>query len=339
MRSSLKTAVSIVVLLASAFLSFGCSSQDVPQAHKGRMFDKTGALAFWSGGKGFEGPILGPGTYYTGIYPEVRMVQCSQSTVKESLSALTRDGVQFTLDIYIRFSANCDDDKSVEALLSRLSPAGTPPPPAPDKKDNAEHPADAHDADPRLTITSLQAYNTYVRPALGEAVRESVSPIIANDINPKREEIFGKIRERFNDIIGKQNPKLISIFDLNLSNLDFPDAMDKANTERAVQAILKDKAIAERERVTAEIETTQMRRKLAETEGDNEAARIDRIGAALRRNPEYLQFNMQTMMPGIYKEAGERGNLILAAPVPNLMLAPGQGGPKPAAPPPAAPAK
>lgn len=37
-------------------LSLGCNSQDVPQAHKGRMFDKTGAMALWSGGKGFEGP-------------------------------------------------------------------------------------------------------------------------------------------------------------------------------------------------------------------------------------------------------------------------------------------
>jgi len=339
-----RTLTKIVVLmmgLAFALLSFGCSSQDVPQAHKGRMFDKTGALAFYAGGNGFQGPILGPGTYYTGIYPEVRMVECSQRTIKESLSALTKDGVQFTLDIYIRYSANCNDDKAVETLLTQLSPekapaATTPPATDKDKKEDVQH-AESSDADPRLTITARQVYNTYLRSALGEAVRESVSPFIANDINTKREEIFVKIKERFNEIIGKQNPKLIMIFDLNLSNLDFPDAMVKANTERAVQAILKDKAIAERERVTAEIETTGMRRKLAETEGDNEAARIDRIGAALRRNPEYLQFNMQSMMPGIYKEAGERGNMIIAAPVPNLVLTPGQTQ-KPAAAP-AAPAK
>lgn len=336
----MQRASAIVSMGAFVLLTLGCGSEDVPQAHKGRMFDKTGALALFVGGKGFSGPILGPGTYYTGIYPEIRMVDCSQKTVKESLTALTKDGVQFSLDIYIRYSANCDDDKTVEQLLAKLSPEVHPAPPAdPAKKEEQSH-TDTKDTNPSLTITARQVYNTYVRPALGEAVRESVSPFIANEINIKREEIFVKIRDRFNEIINKQTPKLVQIYDLNLSNLDFPDAMVKANTERAVQAIYKDKAIAERERVTAEIETAGMRKKLAENEGDNEAARIDRIGGALRRNPEYLQFNMQGMMIEIYKEAGARGNMVIAAPSPNIMIGPGAAAARAptAAPPPAQPA-
>ncbi len=242
------------------------------------------------------------------------MVDCSQQNPKEQLSALTKDGVQFGMDVYVRYSANCEDDASVTALLSKVAPTEN-----------------------KLVITSQQIYELYVRPALGEAVRVSVSPHNANDINNKREEIYASIDKRFHEIVNKQNPKLVTIYELSLNNMMFPDAMIKANTERAVQGIFKDKAIAERDRVTAEIETTGMRRKLAESEGDNEAARIDRIGAALRRNPEYLQYNMQSMMPGIYKEAGEHGNLVIAAPVPNLMVAPGQGGakPMPPAPPPA----
>ena len=99
------------IALALAALSLiGCSSQDVPPAHKGRMFDKTGGAALWVGGRGFEGPILGPGTYYTGIYPEIRMVECGQRTVKESLTALTKDGVQFSLDVYVSYSAACDEE-------------------------------------------------------------------------------------------------------------------------------------------------------------------------------------------------------------------------------------
>ena len=142
----------------------------------------------------------------------------------------------------------------------------------------------------------------------------------ANDINNKREEIYTSISKRFSEIVGKQNPKLVVIYNMNLNNMNFPDAMIKANTERAVQGIYKDKAIAERERVTAEIETAAMRRKLAENEGDNEAVKIDRVGGVLRRNPEYLQYSMQSMMPDIYKEAGAHGNLIIAAPSPNIML-------------------
>lgn len=291
-----------------AISTVGCNSQDIPQAHKGRMFDKTGALAFYAGGVGFTGPVLGPGTYYTAAYPEIRTVDCSQQNPKEQLSALTRDGVQFGMDIYVQYSANCDNNDAVIALLSKVAPA-----------------------DGKLTITTQQIYDLYIRSALGEAVRESVSPHNANDINNKREEIYASIVKRFGEILGKQSPQLVVVHSMNLNNMNFPDAMIKANTERAVQGIYKDKAIAERERVTAEIETASMRRKLAENEGDNDAVKIDKVGSALRRNPEYLQYNLQSIMPEIYKEAGQHGNLVITAPAPNVLVAPKT----PAAPPPA----
>ncbi len=301
---------SIIAMLGFITLGTGCSSQDIPQAHKGRMFDKTGVLALYAGGKGFDGPVLGPGTYYTGVYPEIRMVDCGQRTIKEPLTALTKDGVQFSLDIYVRFSANCDEEKAVTTLLSKLSPANlAAPPPADPKAPQADSKHDV-DADPieqfpALTITSKQIYATYIRPALGEAVRESVSPYIANDVNGKREEIFDKIKKSFEENLGKKDDtRLVAVFGLNLSNLDFPEAMDKANAERAAQAILKDKAIAEREKVTAEIETAQMRKKLSEAEAQQEVARIDAVGAAYHRNPEYVTIEA-------IHYAGEKGNMIL----------------------------
>ena len=191
------------------------------------------------------------------------MVDCSQQNPKEQLSALTKDGVQFGMDIYVQYSANCDDDASVVALLAKVAPA-----PA-DEKNKAQN---------GLTITTGQIYDLYIRSTFGEAVRESVSPHNANDINNKREEIYATIVKRFNEIINRQSPRLVTIYNMNLNNMNFPAEMIKANTERAVQGIYKDKAIAERERVTAEIETAAMRRKLAENEGDNEAVKIDRVG-------------------------------------------------------------
>lgn len=304
MKSTLRFAT--VALFAA--LSFGCNSQDIPQAHKGRLFDKTGAMALYSGGKGFQGPILGPGTVFTGLYPEVRMVECSQRTLKESMTALTKDGVQFGLDLYVRYSANCDEEKAVVALLEKLAPDGSLNAPT-----NAGDKAPAAHADGNLTITATQIYGTYIRPAIGEAVREIVSPYIANEVNMKREEIFTKIRERFNEIITKQNPKLVVVYDLNLSNLDFPDEMDKANADRAVQSILKDKAIAEREKVTAEIETSQMKKKLAEAEAQQDVARIDAVGAAYHRNPEYVTIEA-------LHYAGDKGNLILLPSNGNVQL-------------------
>lgn len=312
------------VIGSIALLTFGtgCSSQDIPQAHKGRMFDKTGALAFYSGGKGFEGPILGPGTYYTGCYPEVRMVDCGQRTIKEPLTALTKDGVQFSLDIYVRFSANCDEDKAVEKLLATLSPANLAAPPPTDPKApqaDTKHDVDADPIEqfPNLTITSKQIYATYIRPALGEAVREAVAVYIANDLNGKRDEMFQKIKDKFNEYISKASkegePKLVTIYTINLSNLDFPDQLEKANVDRATQAVLKDKAIAEREKVTAEIETMKMRQQLVRADAENEAAKIDTIGAALHRNPEYY-------VRDVYYYAADKGGSVMIPNNPNLIL-------------------
>ncbi len=292
----------IQLALASLFL-INCSSQEVPAAHKGRLFDKTGMLAFYAGGKGFEGPILGPGTYFTGVYPELRLVECTQQTTKEPLEALTSDSVQFNLDIYVRFSANCDDTKAIEKLLETLLPTKF-------VKDNK----DVETAVVADSITTEQLYRSYVRPVLGEAVRKSVSQYIANDINTKRDEIFVKIKNMFSEFINKENPKFIVIQDINLSNLDFPKELTEANTQRAAQAILKDKAIAEREKVTAEIETAKIRKQLIDTEAANDTSKIDAIGAALHRNPEYLQYDMQQRMNEIYYHAGEKGNLIISAP-------------------------
>jgi hypothetical protein len=272
------------------------------------MFDKTGPLALYAGGRGFEGPILGPGTYFTAAYPEVRMVECGQRTVKESLTALTKDGVQFSLDVYVSYGAACDVEKVVQTLLEKLSPEGPQPVPA------GQKPEDVHTAaDPTLTVTADQIYRVFIRPAIGEAVRESVSPYIANDVNAKREEIFDKIKKAFEENLKKQQPQLVVIYNMNLSNLDFPEAMDKANAERAAQAILKDKAIAEREKVQAEIETAKLDIVKQEVEAQATAKKIDVIGAALHRNPEYY-------VRDVYWYAAEKGGSVMVPSNPNVIL-------------------
>ena len=86
---------SLVAAVGFAGLLSGCNSGDIPQAHKGQMFDRTGALALFQGGGGLDGPVVGPGTYWTGLYDELRVVDCSQSTMREPLESLTKDGVQF----------------------------------------------------------------------------------------------------------------------------------------------------------------------------------------------------------------------------------------------------
>jgi hypothetical protein len=98
--------------------------------------------------------------------------------------------------------------------------------------------------------------------------------------------------------------------------------MNNANNDRAVQAILKETAVAEREKVTAQTATTVLKVELSKKQGEVEAARIDMIGAALRRNPEFLQYDMQAKMPEIYKEAGANGNMVVTAPSPSVLVTP-----------------
>jgi hypothetical protein len=287
----------IAPFLCALLGAAGCASQDIPQAYRGRLFDRTGAFAFYAGGTGFTGPVLNPGTYFTGAYNEIRLVDCSMVTGHEPLTALTRDGVQFGLDVYVRFSADCSDD-AVAGLLETLTP------------------------DDEYSISSSKLYNTFVKPAIGEAVREMISPYRAADLNEKREELLANIRNRFIQLMSGHERRVVAIQEVNLTHLDFPEQMVAANVDRAVQTILKDKAIAERERVQAEIETTTMRRQLSEREGDVAAVKIERIGAALHANPEYLQYDLQSKMPDIYERAGKAGNMVITAPAPQLLLPP-----------------
>jgi regulator of protease activity HflC (stomatin/prohibitin superfamily) len=284
------------VVLLIAFV-VGCATMDIPQAHRGRLFDRTGAWAFYAGGKGFTGPVLGPGTYYTGAYDELMMVDCSTITEHDPMAVLTKDGVQFGLDMYVRFSANCSDD-SVKQLLSSLSP------------------------DQPHVISVQRLFATYVRPAIQSVVREVIAPYRANEINDQHHDIVARIRKRFMEVIESHEGHLIKVYEVTLSNLDFPEAMDTANVDRAVQTILRDKAIAARERVKAEIETMVLRRDLAEKEGAAEAARIDAVGEALERNPDFLRYDLQSKMPEIYAAAGARGNMIITAPQPTVLVQP-----------------
>jgi regulator of protease activity HflC (stomatin/prohibitin superfamily) len=288
------TAMAKLGLVGWGIVASGCATVDVPPAHRGMRFEHTGLFRLYQDGHGFGTEVLDPGTHVIGVYTDLVLIDCSMVTMREPLTALTKDGVQFGIDLYIRFSIDCTD-QSVRSILRIITP------------------------DTGNTVSSKRFYELFVRPEIGEAVRQTVSPFRANDLNERRDELLAGIQKRVVEGITARE-KWINVHDVSLSNLDFPDAMDNANVDRAVQAVLRDKAIAERERVQAEIETTRLRRKLSESEGEAEAAKIDKIGEALRRNPQFLQFDLQSKMPQIYENAGAQGNLVIAAPSPQVLV-------------------
>ena len=309
----------IAAMLGALVMTTGCSSQSVPPAHKGRMFDKTGPFAFYSGGRGFEGTVLGPGTYFTGMYPEVRMIDCSTRTFKEPMRSMTRDGVQFDLDVYVTASANCDNDKAVEVLLNRLAPSGvtSAAPPAAGAGNNSPDENDPVESDPDRDVTSRQVYNTYVRPAMGEAVRQAVSSYDANDLNSHRDELFGRIKTKL-DVDLKGDPALVVVTNFNLSNFKLPDEMANAAADRATQQVMRDKSVAEQERIKVETETARLQVAKTEAEAQAEAKKIDVVGAALHRNQEYY-------LRDVYYYSADKGGSVVLPANPNVILQMTQG--------------
>jgi hypothetical protein len=213
--------MALVLTLAAA--AGACATADVPQAHRGQVFERTGFWAGYSGGRGFTGDVLGPGTHRTGLYGDIHLIDCSMVGENEPLMAATKDGVQFGMEINVRFSADCSPE-TVKTMLATLIP------------------------DQGRTITGKKLYEIYVRPTISEAVLQVVSPYRTMELN----------------------------------------------------------------------------------EGAETAARIDQVGAALKRNPEYLQFDLQDKMPDIYRNAGQSGNLIITAPNPTVLLPPKIPSPVPA---------
>jgi regulator of protease activity HflC (stomatin/prohibitin superfamily) len=218
------------------------------------------------------------------------------------MTALTKDGVQFSIDVYVTYRANCDFNDAIVAILNRFSP---------------ETPA-------TRTITSDQLYKVCIRPALGEAVRIAVAPFNANDINAHRDEIFAKVRTVFIDTIaaqqgkdesGKPNTALVIVppEGLTMNNPDFPDSMDKANAERATVAIERDKSLAEQEKIKVQIETAKLEVERQEVESKAKAKKIDIEGAALARNPEYY-------VRDVYYYAAQNGSAVTLPANPSVIL-------------------
>lgn len=314
----LNKTITIASLLAIT-TSLGCSSENIPPAHKGRLFEKTGVLAFYSGGTGFSGAILNPGTQYTGIYNDVRMLDCSTRTFKEPMTSMTKDGVQFALDVYITCSANCDSDDAVKVLLDKLAPIGenTQSTAAQTGAGNASpDERDPIETDPDRDVSSRQVYNTYVRPALGEAVRQAVASYDANDLNSHRQELFDKIKTKLDSDLKPSDPKapaLVSIVNFNLSNFKLPDEMAQAAADRATQQVLRDKAVAAIETIKAETETAKFQVAKSETEAQAEAAKIRVVGKALHENPEYY-------IRDVYFFAADKGGSVMLPTNPNVIL-------------------
>jgi regulator of protease activity HflC (stomatin/prohibitin superfamily) len=224
----------VTCALTIATLASGCASQDIPQAYRGRLFERASPLGAYTGKTGFMGPVLGPGSYGVSTSGEIHKVECATVTAREALTPLTKDGVPIGLNVYVRFHADCTD-YGVEKLL------------------------DALPADENNSVTAARIFQVYVQPEVGEAVRQVFSPVRASDAYENREAILENVRTRLLKMIAVRDHHIVVVHDVALSDLTFPPDVQRANLQLAVQSALRDTATAERDRVAAEIEIAEMR--------------------------------------------------------------------------------
>jgi regulator of protease activity HflC (stomatin/prohibitin superfamily) len=223
-----------VISALIAALACGCASQDIPQAYRGRLFERVSPLGAYTGKTGFTGPVLGPGSYTASTNGEIHKVECATVTAREALTPLTKDGVPLALSVYVRFHADCTD-YGVERLL------------------------DALPVDESNSVSAARIFQVYIQPEVGEAVRQVFAPVRAREVFDNRVALLEDVRNRLLKMIAARDKYLVVLRDVNLSDLTFPPDVERANMELAVQAARRDTATAERDRVAAEIELAEMR--------------------------------------------------------------------------------
>jgi regulator of protease activity HflC (stomatin/prohibitin superfamily) len=154
---------------------------------------------------------------------------------------------------------------------------------------------------------------------MGEALRLAVAPVNAFDINADREKIHDAAETKFIDSVKKLGAP-VTIMAFKINNLVPPKSLIDANADLAQQQVLRQKSLAERDRVVVEVETMKTKTQLKAAEGTAEAAKIEAVGRALRAYPEFIQWTQLNQLPDIYKNAGQQGNMIVLPNNPSVLM-------------------
>lgn len=191
-----------LLLLTLATLAIGCSTDDVPPGHKAFMFDRTGGLAFYTGGNGLlTDEILTSGTHYTGIYDQLIGVNCQDAHVKEALSVLTKSDMKVVVDLRVTYSANCDSTEQIATILDQVS----------------------------ITTASQfvqpeQIFEKYVMPIIRESLRNNLADYTIEQVKEVRGELANAVKADLEKTV-KEKGFPVNIEVLTVSNINLPESI------------------------------------------------------------------------------------------------------------------
>lgn len=345
-----KVLVHALVLATMAVVLSGCACnvQEVPPAHIGLEFKKSR----YGGPSGFSGDLKLPGTYSLDMYNTLPLLQCKEETIREPFPSLAKDGVEFGIDIYVRFSANCEDKEAAAWIFGNVQPApdvrvrdGQALSESPGRADCAKKEGDerkaceaeaskaskAGDDDYVVedyavrTITAYQLYSLYLRAIIGNSVRDSIAVYASDEINGKRDEIAKAITssiQRSLEETFKDRKVVLRVHDVSVSKIDFPDKMMELNEKFANRKTEIKIEEENQKKVRAEIETEKMQKELEKVKSEKSVQEIELIGQTIRKNPEYLDYLMVTQQPKSLEALGKGGSTFVFGTPPSFMLQP-----------------
>lgn len=196
----------IAALMLTALSTVACGTEDIPPGNKGLMFDRTGALALYSGGTGLQSDtILGPGTHYTGLYDEVRDVNCKDENAREEIQVLTKSDLTVRVDLRLTYSADCRTPEQIVKILDQVGATGQ-------------------------TVEATELYDRYVLPIIRESLRNRLAEVTIEDVKAVREELRnGIIKDMEASIAKRDDPVVVKI--LTVSDIVLPDEIIQKNRE------------------------------------------------------------------------------------------------------------
>lgn len=233
----------IPLILASLVLT-ACGTEDIPPGNKGFMFDRTGALALYSGGTGLQTDlILGPGTHYTGLYDEVRDINCRDSHAKEAVNVLTKSDITVLVDIRITYAARCDSKEAMIRVLNEVTSL------------------EGNSIEPQTL------YDLYILPIVRESLRNRLADVTVEDVKAVRSELKdGIIKDLEKSIVDNTQP--VSIRILTVSDIQLPPEIVEKN--RQIELARQE---AEQEREKQEAAKHRLARELFEAQKEREVQR------------------------------------------------------------------
>jgi regulator of protease activity HflC (stomatin/prohibitin superfamily) len=229
-----------VLVLGGLFMT-GCRVDEIPPGNKGFMFDRTGAFALYTGGDGLETDhILGPGSHYTGIYDQVKDVDCKDSHMREEVSVLTKSDINVIVDVRITYAANCDSKESISRILDEVP------------------------TDQSNTVKQEALYDLYILPVVRESLRNRLATVTIEDVKNVRTELRDGIHGDLDKAIGKTTQP-VKIKVLTVSDIKLPKEIVEKN--RMIELARQD---AEQEREKQEAAKHRLRRELFEAQKERE---------------------------------------------------------------------